>query len=249
MVLNSDDAKAVVDALYGSYNKLLEASMENFGWNSGQHMKVHVQQVNAGQDGFEEKFAKMLSEQYAPFLKNNFGILPEFDGFEFTPFSNSGSSSGKSSDTRDIRALVDDIFSFTARGFGIPPVLVLGDVAGIDAVVTHWLTTCIDPLAAQISEELNRKLYGRRYWQNGDRVSVDTSTIQHFDILNNADKVEKIVESATWSINELREKVGDSAIMEDWANIHWMTKNIATVEAIARNAAAENNQKEDKNSA
>lgn len=139
--------------------------------------------------------------------------------------------------------------SFTARGFGIPSVLVQGEVAGISDVVTHWLTTCIDPLAAQISEELNRKLYGRRVWQRGDRVNVDTSTIQHFDILSNADKIEKIVESAAWSINELREKVGDSTITEDWANIHWMTKNIATVEAIARNAATEANKKEDKNSA
>ena len=57
------------------------------------------------------------------------------------------------------------------------------------------------------------------------------------------------MESAAWSINELREKVGDSTITEDWANIHWMTKNIATVEAIARNAATEANKKEDKNSA
>ena len=73
---------------------------------------------------------------------------------------------------------------------------------------------------------------------------MDTSTIQHFDILTNASNIEKIVESAAWSINELREKVGDSSIPEEWANIHWMTKNIATVEAVARNAATESNQKE-----
>lgn len=245
LVLNSADAKAVVDALYASYNKLLEASMKKHRWNSGQHMKVHISQLNEGQDDFEKLFAQMLEQQYKPFLQNDFGILTEFNGYDFQQFS----ESGKTGDTRDIRALVDDIFSFTARGFGIPPVLVQGEVAGISDVVTHWLTTCIDPLAAQISEELNRKLYGRRVWQRGDRVNVDTSTIQHFDILSNADKIEKIVESAAWSINELREKVGDSAITEDWANIHWMTKNIATVEAIARNAATEANKKEDKNSA
>lgn len=240
LILNSADAKAVVDAMYDSYNKLLELSIKNYNWNSGQHIKIHVAQTTEGTDDFEENFAKMINEQYKPFLQNDFGILTEFDGYEMSPFENSG----KSGNTRDIRALVDDIFTFTARGFGIPPVLVQGDVAGIKDSVNHWLTTCIDPLAAQIGEELNRKLYGRRVWQKGDRVNVDTSTIQHFDILTNASNIEKIVESAAWSINELREKVGDSSIPEEWANIHWMTKNIATVEAVARNAATESNQKE-----
>lgn len=236
LVLNSADAKAVVDALYGSYNKLLQASIKNHTWTSGQHMKVHVGQMNAGQTDFEKTFGQMLTDQYKPFLQNDFGILPEFDGYEFDPFG----ESGKSGDTRDIRALVDDIFAFTARGFGIPPVLVQGDVAGIKEVVTHWLTTCIDPLAAQISEELNRKLYGRSAWSGGDRVSVDTSTIQHFDILSNAANIEKIVGSAVWSPNNILEMCGQEPLPDKWANIHWMTKNIATVESIAKNAAAEN---------
>ena len=245
LVLNSADAKAVVDALYTSYNKLLEASMKNYNWNSGKHLKVTVGQIGQGTDKFEETFTKMATEQYKPFLESDFGILPEFDGNNFQLFPDSG----KTGDTRDIRALVDDIFSFTARGFGIPPVLVQGEVAGISDVVTHWLTTCIDPLAAQISEELNRKLYGRRVWQRGDRVNVDTSTIQHFDILSNAPNVEKIVGSAVWSPNDILEMCGQEPLPYEWANAHWMTKNIATVEAVARNAATETNKKEDKNSA
>lgn len=234
LVLNSADAKAVVDALYGSYHKLLEVSMKSFGRENGQRMKVHVDQVSSGQDDFTKLFAEKINNELKPFLQNDFGILPEFDGYHYEMMD----STGKNGDTRDIRALVDDIFSFTARGFGIPPVLVMGDVAGIKDVVTHWLTTCIDPLASQIGEELNRKLYGRRVWQKGDRVSVDTSTIQHFDILSNAANVEKIVGSAVWSPNDILEMCGQEPLPYEWANTHWMTKNIATVEAIAKNAAS-----------
>lgn len=244
LVLNSADAKAVVDALYSSYNKLLQASMKNYSWSMGQHIKVHVEQVNSGRDDFEAQFAEMFNSQYKPFLQNDFGILPEFDGYDFNSFS----GSGKVGDSRDIRALVDDIFAFTARGFGIPPVLVQGEVAGISDIVTNWLTTCIDPLAAQIGEELNRKLYGRKAWQKGDRIIVDTSTIQHFDLLANAANIEKIIESAYCSINETREVTGLAPIPDEWANIHWMTKNIATVESVARDAA-ESAQKEEKKNA
>lgn len=240
LVLNSADAKAVVDALYSSYDKLLQVSMKNHNWNAGPHVKVHVSQSAAGQEDFETKFSEMLKTMYKPFFESDSGFLPEFDGYSFEPFGDSG----KTSETRDIRALVDDIFVFTARGFGIPPVLVQGEVAGIKDVVTHWLTTCIDPLAAQIGEELNRKLYGRQVWKNGDRINVDTSTIQHFDILSNAANVEKIVGSAVWSPNDILEMCGQVPLPYDWANTHWMTKNIAAVEAVARDAAANAAQKE-----
>ena len=132
-----------------------------------------------------------------------------------------------------------------ARGLGIPPVLVQGDVAGINDIITHWLTTGIDPLAAQISKEFSRKLIPKADWLRGDRVYADTSTIQHFDMFSNAANIEKIVESAAYSINELREATGGAPLPDEWANIHWMTKNIATVETVARDAATESNPKEE----
>lgn len=150
-------------------------------------MKVHVTQVANGQDDFEKKFSAMLESSYKPFLESGTGILPEFDGYEFQLMNNGTGTK----DTRDIKALFDDIFSFTARGLGIPPVLVQGDVAGINDIITHWLTTGIDPLAAQISKEFSRKLIPKADWLRGDRVYADTSTIQHFDMFSNAANIEK----------------------------------------------------------
>ena len=133
LTLNNDDAKRVVDALYESYKNLVQSSIKSNVWNNGQHMKVHVTQVANGQDNFEQKFSAMLESSYKPFLESGTGILPEFDGYDFQ-LMNSGTGA---KDTRDIKALFDDIFSFTARGLGIPPVLVQGDVAGINDIITH----------------------------------------------------------------------------------------------------------------
>lgn len=241
LTLNNDDAKKVVDALYESYKNLVQSSIKSNVWNNGQHMKVHIAQVSSGQDDFEKKFSDMLENSYKPFLEYGTSILPEFDGYEFQLVNNGTGTK----DTRDIKALFDDIFSFTARGLGIPPVLVQGDVAGINDIITHWLTTGIDPLAAQISKEFSRKLIPKTDWLRGDRIYADTSTIQHFDMFSNAANIEKIVESAAYSINELREATGGAPLPDEWANIHWMTKNIATVETVARDAATESKPKEE----
>lgn len=235
LTLSNKNVKQVVDAIYNSYSKLLQTAMKSSAWNNGQHMKVHVGQIASGKPNFEQEFAAMLESKYKPFLSSTSGILPEFDGYDFQPFG--GNTTAK--DTRDIRALVDDIFTFTARGFGIPPVLLLGDVAGLSDAISLWLTTVVDPLAAQIGEECNRKFFGLDGWMQGWRVLVDTSTIQHFDMFANAANVEKIVGSAVWSINDILVKCGQEPLPYDWADKHWMTKNIATIEEVVREAASQ----------
>lgn len=230
LTLNNRNIKNVVDAIYNSYNKMIQSAMKSNVWNNGQHMKVHIGQTADGRENFEQTFSEMLESKYKPFLRSDSGILPEFEGYDFQAFG--GSSPAK--DTRDIRALIDDIFTFTARGFGIPPVLLLGDVAGMSDAISLWLTTSIDPLAAQIGEECNRKLFGLDAWKQGWRVLVDTSTIQHFDMFTNAANVEKIVGSAVWSINDILTKCGQEPLPYDWADKHWLTKNIAPVEEVAQ---------------
>ena len=85
---------------------------------------------------FALEYAKYLNEQIKPWLEGSRGILPEFDGYDYTIMD---SGSGSQKDTRDIRHMFDDIFTFTANAFGIPPVLLLGDVAGTQDAMTRWL--------------------------------------------------------------------------------------------------------------
>jgi hypothetical protein len=129
--------------------------------------------------------------------------------------------------------LVDDIFDFTARAFCIPPVLLFGDVAGTQDAMQRWLTTCIDPLCDQIQEEIIRKRYGFEEWKKGNFIQVDTSNILHFDIFGNAANIEKLVGSGAFSINDVLKATGQSEIAEDWANQHFLTKNIGKVEDVA----------------
>lgn len=233
--LSNTDMKKVIDGLYDSYNKLITAAMKNYSWGSGKHLKVHVSQIQQGEEKFTSDFANMINKQVKPWLENGAGVLPEFDGYEY---SNLGGNPDTQRSTRDIRSLVDDIFTFTANAFGIPPVLLLGDVAGTQDAMNRWLTTCIDPLCDQLSEEITRKRYGRDDWMRGNYLRIDTTTIIHFDMFANAANVEKLIGSGAYSINDVRTAAGQDGIDEDWAKIHFLTLNISTIENAAW--AAEN---------
>lgn len=235
--LNHKDIKPVLDGLYQSYIRLVQAAMKNYEWGSGKHFKVHVGQIaNAGDVGKDKKdwntaFNEMMEKQVKPFLISGNGILPEFEGYKY---ENIGGSPDVQRSTRDIRALVDDIFEFTARGFLIPPVLIFGGVADTKDAMTRWLTTCIDPLCDQISEEVNRKRYGFQEWKDGNYMQIDTSSIMHFDLFGNAANIEKLVGSAAFSINDVIQAAGMPKINEDWADQHFVTKNFETMDGAMR---------------
>lgn len=229
--LQQKNIRPVLNALYGSYNRLTEAAMRNYSWANGKHYKVHVSQIARGSDEWQENFTKMINSQVKPFLENASGVLPEFDGYSY---ENIGGSPDSSRTTRDIKALVDDIFDFTSRAFGIPTVLLLGDVAGTQDALERWLTTCIDPLCDQIQEEIIRKRYGYEQWRQGNYMRIDTSSILHFDLFANASNIEKLIGSGAFSINDIRRAAGLSEIPEEWADKHFMTLNISTMEQTTR---------------
>lgn len=224
--LNHANMRPILNGLYDSYFKLVKAAMAAYGWENGQHWKVHVSQVAQGSDGWDEAFTKMISAQIKPFLQSNGAVLPEFDGYKYEQV---GSNSGSVKDTRDIKALIDDIFSFTARGFGLADVLLKGSVEATGDAMQRTLSGAIDPICDQFSEEATRKRYGYDEWQKGSYLRMDSSSIQHFDLFGQAANIEKLLGSG-WSLNDIRRAAGEQPINEPWADEHLITKNIGRLD-------------------
>lgn len=229
--LNNEDIKRVIDRIYGSYQKLISAAQKHFTRSKGVRMKVKVDQLAEGDDKYNKTFQSLMNTQVKPFIQSDSAVLPEFEGYTYSDLSSGGAAG--TGDSKDIRSLADDIFAFTARGLGIPPVLLTGDVAGTADAMTRWLTTCIDPLAEQIQEEFTRKRYGFDSWVKGDFMQIDTTTIIHFDMFANAANVEKLIGSGAFSINDVLIAAGLPRIDAPWADQHWLTRNIGKVEAAA----------------
>ena len=232
--LNAVNVKPVLEAMTSSFNHMLSLAVKNYGWESGKHLKVHITQTEQNDQEFNKKFRDMLNQQIKPFFDADSALLPEFEGYDYSEFPAATNGTAANRTTRDIRSLADDIFDFTARSFQIPPVLLFGDVAGTQDAMTRWLTTCIDPLCDQIQEEINRKRYGKEAYLRGDYLQVDTSTIIHFDLFQNASSVEKLIGSGAFSINDVLAAANQPRIEEPWADAHWLTLNISPIDQAAR---------------
>lgn len=223
--LNHVDVRPLLNGMYESFCSMLNAAIKQSTWSSGQHWKVHIDQIASGGDDFEQKFMAMIQEQIKPFFDSNGAVLPEFDGYSYEQVSGGGSSGN----TRDIRALVDDIYAFTARALCVPSVLTTGDIADAADANSRFLTYCIDPICDQITAEINRKRYGYEEWKKGNYARFDSSSISHFDMFTSAGALEKLIGTGAFTINEVRRVAGQPEIDEDWANRTYMTKNIGSI--------------------
>ena len=228
------NAQEAIRALYSSYVKLISAAKQFYTRTHGTKLKVHVDQVADGGE-FEEKFQTLLKNQIKPFVQSDSAILPEFDGYTYTAFQPEGSSGG---DSRDIRNLIEDVFDLTARPLLIPAVLVNGKVEATADANKRLLSQVIDPICDQLSEEITRKRYGIDEWKKGNFLRVDSSSILHFDLFENAASVEKLVGSGAYTINDVLRAAGVPPIGEKWANEHYLTLNIGQLSEQTKNLSS-----------
>lgn len=229
--LNSKDVKKYIDNMNASYSKLMSCAFKAYQKSRGSRGILNISAMAQQAQNFDETFEKLMSEHFANFFKKDNAVLPLFDGYSYQDISQN-SKTYSTENTRDIKALADDIFEFTARAFSFPPSLAKGDVQDTSKAVDELLTFVIDPLAKMITQEINRKEGGYENFSRGNYVRIDTTTVKHIDIFDIATPIDKLISCGAFSVNDILELLGKPRIDEDWANQHIITKNYANVEDV-----------------
>ena len=182
--------------------------------------------IKAGDEKFNRLFEEVIKKQLKTFLENDNAVYPEFEGYDLQDIS----PKNNIKDTSDIRELRKEIFEIVGQRFKIPTSLMLGNITNMNEIVKVFLTFCIDPIADMISEELTRKVFSFEEWQKGYYIKVDTSTINHIDVLDVAEKVDKLIASGTMCIDEVRGILDLAELDSDFSKTHFITKNYDTME-------------------
>lgn len=225
--LNNNDLRGLLNGLHADYGKLYEYSKKAFQKSRGQKGVLSISARAQGDANFEENLRKMMQDRFKPYFDADSAVLPLTDGYSY---AEQDRKTYNADSTRDIRAQVDDMFSFTARAFGIPPVLLLGEVINPTMATNQLLTFCIDPLTDLLMEEINRKRFGRKEYLSGNKIVIDTKTIKHIDLLEVATSIDKLISSGAFCIDEIRVTVGEEPLGTEFGKQHWITKNYERIE-------------------
>lgn len=237
--LNSTDMRKLMNGMYGSYSKLITYAQNAYQKSRGHKGILNIAGVAQEQDNFNETFEELMSTHFKNFFGKDNAVLPLFDGYNYQDISQNAKTYSTES-TRDIKALADDIFEFTARAFSFPPSLAKGDVQDTTKATDELLTFAIDPLVKMIQQEINRKRNGKDGLKQGNYLKIDTLAVKHVDIFDIATPIDKLISSGAFTINDILQVIGKPKIDESWADQHFMTKNYSEIGAILKGIAEEN---------
>ncbi len=223
--LNFVDSKPIIDAACDTFGQMIAYAQKKYKQSRGIRsiFRTKVQAMN--DERFKERVEALINGDFKKFLESDNAVLPLFDGMEWEEL---GQKVYSRETTRDIKAMADDIFDFTARALHIPPPLLKGDMVNTENAVDNFLTFFVQPLAVLFQEEINRKRYGKTAVQKGNFLKIDTRAIKYVDLLGSADAADKLFRIG-YSLNDIRVLTGDEPINEEWANEHYVTKNYEPV--------------------
>lgn len=224
--LDNIHLKKFIDTLNLQYGKLISYAMKKYKESGQTKYKLKLDYVKAGDEKFNEIFENVIKKQIKSFIESDKAVYPEYEGQSLEDISPKNNNKYIS----DIKELRKEIMEIVSQTFKIPMALMSGNITNIQDIVKMFLTFCIDPIADMIGEELTRKIHGFEGWKNGRYIKVDTSTINHIDMFDVAEKVDKLISSGTSCIDEVRKVLDYPELNTEFSRTHFITKNYDTME-------------------
>jgi HK97 family phage portal protein len=226
--LDNKDVKALVDSVYLQYGEVIGTALKAFKKTNGTKYKLLLEQYRAGDPAFVKIFNDVIQKDLKTFIENDNAVYPQYKGLDLQEFS-----SKNPQNTSDIISMRKEIFEVVAQAFKIPLSMMYGNITNMNEIVKVYLSFCIDPLADMISEEMTRKCFTFSEWEKGCYVKVDTSCINHVDILEVADKLSYAIGSGAVTIDDLRNRIDLPELDNEFSKKHFITKNYAPAEDMA----------------
>ena len=234
--LSNKNIRSLLSNLCAGYDELLNEAVDKYEKAGGEKGTLKIDAIASGKKygerSFEEVFEDLMNNRFKTFFNSRSAVLPLFDGFNYTKQA-AEQSKKSTSEVKDITDILDEIVETVARAFSIPVSLLKGDVSDVEKITRNFLTFCIDPLCEMIQKEINRKRYGRKEIQKGNYLKIDTTAVMHIDVFDIAEKIDKLIASGMYCVDELRQKLGDAELGTEESQMHFITKNYTELSGIS----------------
>ena len=127
----------------------------------------------------------------------------------------------------DMHTMAAEINEQCAKAFDIPLGVFNGQITENSDATNEFITYAVQPIAEIITDSLNAKLVGEADYVNGERAMVWLAKFKHRDVLDNADKIDKL-RADGFSLDECRDLAGMWTLDTDFSKSRVITKNYST---------------------
>lgn len=239
--LNNENLSRYLDDTLSLCIQLIASASNSYRRANGTKAKIVLERPLENKDDKDENVRENLEKAIRKFLKEPDSLWLETKGMKLEQLDVPGTAK----DTRDIKALLDDVMEITCKAFLMPTNIMTGEVTDTSKAVDDFLTFCLDGIAKLIQDGINALYVPMNEWGKGKHIKVDTKTIKHIDVLDMATSVDKLLSSGVLSINNILELLGYEPISEEWADEHFMTKNYSSIDELLKSLKDEKKGEEE----
>lgn len=218
--------RGLLSSMMAGYSELIGLSMQKYKRAGGRKGVMKTKITPQQNEEWNKALNDLYTNRFKSYFQNENALVVLPDGMDYSEIQASGNQKS-TSDVADIVNLTKEAFTRAAQAARIAPALLIGDVSNLDSALEETITIGILPLVDLLEGEILRKRFGLSGFKKGYRIIIDTTNIKHFDLLEIADKADKLIAAGLYNIDEIREKLGDSPLNTWWSSKHFMTKNYA----------------------
>lgn len=238
--LSNKNVKQLVGSVYSVFGKVLTSAIRNYNRKNARKVFVNIDTMfeafkkeideKTGKTEYDLRLDDLFKNRLVGYFSESDSATPIEKGLEIEDKTAELNGTGaKYRETDDIRGAFDDIINMVADIFNIPRGLLKGDTADVETMTDNFITFCVNPIAGQIEDEINRKLYGKTEVLEDTKMRIKTSSIKSYDLTKIAASVEALYRIRTLNTNEVRRLLKYEEIKEVWANEYMETKNYQEV--------------------
>ena len=169
-------------------------------------------EVKVTMDEYKKEVQKMITSDKMQIINHGKGI--EIKQLELK--SNASIS--------DLSSIIKEIFTECAMAYDIPVAAYMGTITEKSDAANEFITYAVSPVLSIIEDSMNAKLVGEECYLSGERIWIDISRYKHVDVIECADKLDKL-RSIGFNFDEVRNLIGWDELQTDFSKERVITKN------------------------
>lgn len=239
---NNDKLDQFTKGLFNDYSELFGRIIEIAMRNNQIRGSVSIESTGSineekGKDGKtrSQRLQEYIDKVYNAFKTKSVAIVAKIKGFEYEEYTNKQGVSNQSLDelNKMKTSLIDDV----ANAIGVPTALIYGEKADLDSNLEAFRKLCIASLKKKLQDELMAKIITKQDYKNGERIKV--SKVLPRSIIEDATQIDKVVSSASFFRDEVREEYDYEDLPNGEGKKLIMTKNYVETSKGGENENAE----------
>ena len=236
--LDNKEVKSLIDSLYAQYGEIMAYALKAYKRTNGTKYKFILDNMSSGDERFRQEYETVIKHQLKSFIENDNSVFVQFKNKNLEEFSSKNPLS-----TSDIISMRKEIFEVTAQALKIPLPMMYGNITNMNEIVKVFLSFCIDPFTDMVGEEITRTYYSYDEWKKGNYVMVDTSCINHVDILEVAQSIYNAVGSGVVNIDDMRSRLGWQPLGTEFSTQYFLSKNFVPADDMLNGATSDKTTK------